>query len=140
MLVVGTILSVPVGDEHRLVDAGEVGGFLLAPSVDGGELGAERAHRDGLVAMAGAFGQPCQELLAGPAPVRGPGEEEKLLGVLPGEQSSRGVEVGDAGHPVDAFTPAGPVPAMIILRTSCGCCCTITWAIMPPMENPKRST
>src|SRR5215207_9402190 len=36
--------------------------------------------------------------------------------------------------------PAGPVPAMIILRTSRGCCCAITWAIMPPIENPNRST
>jgi hypothetical protein len=36
--------------------------------------------------------------------------------------------------------PAGPVPAMIILRTSRGCCCAITWAIMPPSENPNRST
>ena len=44
---------------------------------------------------------------AGSAPVRSPGEEEKLLGVLAGEQSSRGVEVGDAGHLVDAFAPRG---------------------------------
>ena len=49
--------------------------------------------------------QPGQELLPGSAPVRRPGEEEELLGVLAGEQSSRGVEVGDAGHLVDAFAP-----------------------------------
>ena len=36
--------------------------------------------------------------------------------------------------------PAGPVPARISLRTSCGSSCAITWAIMPPVENPKRST
>ena len=36
-----------------------------------------------------------------------PGEEEELLGVLAGEQSSRGVEVGDAGHLVDAFAARG---------------------------------
>jgi hypothetical protein len=36
--------------------------------------------------------------------------------------------------------PAGPVPAMIILRTSCGSSCAITWAIMPPMEKPNTST
>src|SRR5438046_2713201 len=36
--------------------------------------------------------------------------------------------------------PAGPVPAMIILRTSCGSISTISCAIMPPIENPKRST
>ena len=43
----------------------------------------------------------------GSAPVRGPGEEEELLGVLAGEQSSRGVEVGDAGHLVDAIAARG---------------------------------
>src|SRR5215210_7461627 len=32
--------------------------------------------------------------------------------------------------------PAGPVPARIILRTSCGCCCAMTWAIMPPSDDP----
>src|SRR5713226_5053187 len=36
--------------------------------------------------------------------------------------------------------PAGPVPAMIILRTSCGSISTISCAIIPPIENPKRST
>ena len=56
----------------------------------------------GLVAVVRAFLEPCQELLRGSAPVRGPGEEEELLGVPAGEQSSRGVEVGDAGHLVDA--------------------------------------
>jgi hypothetical protein len=43
----------------------------------------------------------------GSAAVRRPGEEEKLLGVLAGEQSSRGVEVGDAGHLLDAFAARG---------------------------------
>ena len=62
-------------------------------------------YGDGLVAIARTFLQPCQELLAGSAPVRSPGEEQELLGVLAGEQSSRGVEVGDAGHLVDAFAP-----------------------------------
>ena len=51
--------------------------------------------------------EPGEELLAGAAPVRGPGEEEELLGVLAGEQSSRDVEVGDAGHLVDALAPRG---------------------------------
>ena len=36
--------------------------------------------------------------------------------------------------------PAGPVPARISLRTSCGSSWAITWAIMPPMEKPSRST
>ena len=36
--------------------------------------------------------------------------------------------------------PAGPVPARIILRTSRGSSSAITWAIIPPIENPKRST
>src|SRR2546428_10604151 len=34
--------------------------------------------------------------------------------------------------------PAGPVPARISLRTSCGSSCTITWAIMPPMEKGEE--
>src|SRR5215216_1450424 len=77
-------VALAVEDEHRLVDAREVGGLLPTPSVDGLELGAERAHRDGLVAVVRAFLQACQELLAGAAAVRGPGEEEKLLAVLAG--------------------------------------------------------
>ena len=36
--------------------------------------------------------------------------------------------------------PAGPVPARISLRTNCGSSCAITWAIMPPIEKPSRST
>ena len=64
--------------------------------MDGLELGAECASGDGLVAVAGTFLQPRQELLAGSAPVRSPGEEEELLGVLAGEQSSRGV-AGSSG-------------------------------------------
>ena len=36
--------------------------------------------------------------------------------------------------------PAGPVPARISLRTSCGSSAAITWAIMPPIEKPRRST
>ncbi|CKR46359.1 Uncharacterised protein [Mycobacterium tuberculosis] len=36
--------------------------------------------------------------------------------------------------------PAGPVPARMILRTSCGSCCAITCATKPPNENPRRST
>jgi hypothetical protein len=51
--------------------------------------------------------QPRQELLAGSAPVRSAGEEEKLLGVLAGQQSASGVEVGDSGHLLDAFAARG---------------------------------
>jgi hypothetical protein len=90
---------------HPLVDAPEVGRRLLTPSVNGLELGAERANGDGLVAVIRTFLQPCEERLPGSAPVGGPGEEEELLGVLAGEQSSRGVEVGDPGDLVDAFAP-----------------------------------
>ena len=36
--------------------------------------------------------------------------------------------------------PAGPVPVMIILRTSCGFISTISCAIIPPIEKPNRST
>src|SRR5919108_2622080 len=92
------LVALTVHDEHRLVDAREVGRLLLTPAVDGLELGAERAYGDRLVAVVRALLQPCQELLPGSASVRRPGEEEKLLGVLTGEQSSRDVEVGDAGH------------------------------------------
>src|SRR5215218_314484 len=98
-------VALPVRDEHRLVDAREVRWLLLTPAVDGLELGAERAYGDGLVAVVRTFLDPCQELLPGSAAVRGPGEEEELLGVLAGEQSSGGVEVGDAGDLVDAFAP-----------------------------------
>ncbi len=36
--------------------------------------------------------------------------------------------------------PAGLVPARITLRTKPGSSCAISWAIMPPIENPSRST
>src|SRR5215204_4242768 len=101
------LVALTVHDEHRLVDAREVGGLLLTPSVDGLELGAERAYGDGLVAVVRTFLKPCQELLSGSAAVLSPREEEELLGVLAGEQSPGGVEVGDAGHLVDAFAPRG---------------------------------
>ena len=58
------LVAFTVHDEHRLVDAREVGRLLLTPSVDGLQLGAERANGDGLVAVARTFLQPCQELLA----------------------------------------------------------------------------
>ena len=35
------LVALTVHDEHRLVDAREIGGLLLTPSVDGLELGAE---------------------------------------------------------------------------------------------------
>src|SRR5215204_5077428 len=60
------LVAVTVHHEHRLVDAREVRWRLLTPLVDGGELGAERAHGDGLVALVRTFLQPCEELLAGP--------------------------------------------------------------------------
>src|SRR3954449_12367439 len=56
-------VALAVHDERRLVDAREVGGLLPTPSVDGLELGAERADGDGLVAVVGPFLEPCQELL-----------------------------------------------------------------------------
>src|SRR5215216_7385490 len=99
------VVALAVEDEHRLVDAREVGRRLLTPAVDGLELGAERAYGDGLVTVVRTFLQTCQELLPGTAPVRGPGEEQELLGVLAGEQSSSDVEIGDAGHLVDAIAP-----------------------------------
>src|SRR5687767_11063904 len=77
-------VALTVQDEHRLVDAREVGGLLLSPSVNGLELGAERAHGDGLVAVVRTFLEPRQELLPGSTAARSPGEEEKLLGVPPG--------------------------------------------------------
>src|SRR5829696_9127236 len=67
-------VALAVEDEHRLADPRELGGLLLTPSVDGLELGAERAHGDPLVAVVSTFLQPCQELLAGAAAVRSPGE------------------------------------------------------------------
>src|SRR5215204_268041 len=42
------LVALTVHDEHRLVDAREVGGLLLTPSVDGLELGAERAYGEAL--------------------------------------------------------------------------------------------
>src|SRR5215211_8723642 len=71
-------VALTVHGEHRLLDAREVGRLLLTPSVDGLELGAECADGDGLVAVAGTFLQPCQELLAGSAPIGRSGEEEEL--------------------------------------------------------------
>ena len=142
MFLVGHhLVALTVDDEHRLVDAREVRGLLLTPSVDGLQLGAERADGDGLVAVAGAFLQPCQELLAGSSPVRGSGEEQELLGVLAGEQSSRGVEVGDPGDLVDPFAPRGSGSGEDHLAHELRLLlCAMTWAIMPPIENPNRST
>jgi len=51
--------------------------------------------------------QACQELLAGATPVGRPGEEEKLLRVLQGEQRSNRVEVRDPGHVRDAVAASG---------------------------------
>src|SRR5215208_7260252 len=62
-------VALTVRDEHRLVDAREIGGLLLTPSVAGLELGAERAYGDGLVAVVRTFLEPCQELLPGTAAV-----------------------------------------------------------------------
>src|SRR5205085_333831 len=100
-------VALPVCHQYWMGDGGEVCWFLESPAVDGFQLGAESPQGDGLVAVVGAFLQPSQELLPGPAPVGCPGEEEELLGVLAGEQCSRRVEVGDAGHLVDAFAPRG---------------------------------
>lgn len=36
--------------------------------------------------------------------------------------------------------PAGPVPARMTLRTRCGSCATMTWAMKPPIDRPNRST
>ena len=36
--------------------------------------------------------------------------------------------------------PAGPVPASTMRRTSCGSVSAMTWAIIPPIEKPTRST
>src|SRR5918997_3765659 len=44
-------VALTVDDERRLVDGGKVGRLLLTPAVDGLELGAERAHGDGVVAV-----------------------------------------------------------------------------------------
>src|SRR6187200_3602641 len=55
------LVAVTVHDEHRLLDAGEVSGLLLTPSVDSFELRAERAHRNGLIAAVPTFLQPGQE-------------------------------------------------------------------------------
>ena len=43
-------------------------------------------------------------------PFRSPGEEEELLGVAAGKQSSRGVQVGDARHLLDALAARGAGP------------------------------
>ena len=60
-------VALAIHDEHRLVDAREVRGLLLTPSVDGLELGAEGAYGDGLVVVAGTFLQSRQELFPGSA-------------------------------------------------------------------------
>ena len=129
-------VALAVRNEDWLADSRQVGWQLFAPTVDGLELGAVGAPRDGLVAVFGALLQPCQELLAGSSPVGGPGEEEELLGVLQGEQCSDRVEVREAGQPGDTVAPAGPVPARITLRTSVGSSMAITWAIIPPSRSP----
>ena len=100
-------VALAVGHEDGLADDREVGGLLLAPAVDGLELGAVGAERDGLVAVVGALVQAGQELLAGSAPLGCPGEEEVLLRVRQGEQPSEGVEVRDPGDAGDALAAGG---------------------------------
>ena len=85
----------------------QVGRRLLAPAVDGLELGAVGPQRDALVAVGGALLQAGQELLAGPAPLGCPGEEEELLRVLQGEQPSQGVEVREPGDLRDPDAAGG---------------------------------
>ena len=81
------------------MDDGQVGRLLLAPAVDGLELGAVGPQRDALVAVLGALLQAGQELLAGSTPRGCPGEEEELLRVLQGEQPAQGVEMRRGGSP-----------------------------------------
>jgi hypothetical protein len=122
------LVALVVHDQHRLVDAREVRGLLLAPSVDCLELGAERAYGDGLVAVVRTFLQPCQELLAGSAPI-GPGEEEELLGVLAGEQSSRGVSASVKRLITVLRSEArnGPRPSSTGRPRCFGCWWTLAW-------------
>ena len=80
--------------------------------------------------------EPSQERLALTLAVRGPGEEEELLGVLATQQAAEGVDLCDPHDLLHALATGRPVPVRISLRTSSGSSWTITWAIMPPMENP----
>ena len=72
------------------------------------ELGEVGPDRDGLVAVVGALLQPREELLAGPAPVGGAGEEQELLRVLQRERGADGVEVRELGDVLDALAAGRP--------------------------------
>ena len=100
-------VALAVGDEHGLVDAGQVLRSLETPAVDRGELGEVGLEGDCLVPVVGAFLQAGQELLARLAAVARSGEEEELLRVLQREQGPDGVEVRELGDVCDAFAAGG---------------------------------
>src|SRR6266567_2717614 len=111
--------------------------MIQTPAVDGLELGAIGPEGDRLVPVLCALLQACQKLLAGSTPIGSPGEEEELLRVLKGEQPAYDVAIRDRGHLLDARasgrTRSREDQPADELRSSC----TITWAIMPPMEKAR---
>ena len=94
---------VAVRDQCRLGDYRQVGGSRAPPAFDRFELGPEGLHRDRRVSILGAFFEALDERACGAFADVVAVEEQKLLGVLPGEGGAHHVVVGGPGDFVDAL-------------------------------------
>ena len=74
-LLLGTLVLVAIGNQHRLLDARQVVRRLAAPRMDRLQLGGESPDRDRLDPVMGALLQPSQEIARRPVAVRSAGEE-----------------------------------------------------------------
>ena len=110
-------------------------GLLIAERPDGLELGADGQRRDALVAILRALLQPRHVVLGGALPVRSPGEEEVVLGVLQGERASDVRSDGDLRDLVDATTSGRTGAGEDDFANELGSSSVITWATPPPREN-----
>ena len=91
-------------------DDGEVVGWALTGVPDGCELGDAGLHRDGFVALAGAFLEPSEVSRRGPFPLGVARKEEEVAGVAAGERRLQVGLADDDRHLVDAAATARPSP------------------------------
>ncbi len=96
-------VGIAVGNEHGMLDDRQIRRLLQTPGAQRFQLGEQRAHGDLRVTVLCPFLQARQERLACLDAVRCPGEEQELLGVLPGDQAPQNVVEGHPGHGADAL-------------------------------------